>query len=196
MKEYIDGIYYDLDTSSHTATVVAPFPHKQYYNDYFKMYCYDENYDEYYGEIIIPEKICCKGQIYSVVAIATGAFTNADIHSVVMPNSIIRIGNFAFANSGLSTLVSSENIAYIGKGAFRNTYWLDHNQPNGVIYIGKVLYTYKGKMPEDDTSITVKEGTISITESAFDDDYYGYYDDYSDYILAPIPLKAIILPNT
>lgn len=196
MKEYIDGIYYDLDKSSHTATVVAPFPHEQYYNDYFKMYCYDENYDEYYGDIIIPEKICCKGQIYTVVAIATGAFTNADIYSVVMPQSIIRIGNFAFANSGLSTLVSSENIAYIGKGAFRNTYWLDHNQPNGVIYIGKVLYTYKGKMPDDDTSITVKEGTISITESAFDDDYYGYYDDYSDYILAPIPLKAIILPNT
>lgn len=44
MKEYIDGIYYDLDTSSHTATVVAPFPHEQYFNDYFKdyfkMYCY------------------------------------------------------------------------------------------------------------------------------------------------------------
>lgn len=196
MKEYIDGIYYDLDKSSHTATVVAPFPHEQYYNDYFKMYCYDENYDEYYGEIIIPEKICCKGQIYSVVAIATGAFTNADIHSVVMPNSIIRIGNFAFANSGLSTLVPSENIAYIGTGAFRDTYWLDYNQPDGVIYIGKVLYAYKGEMI-DDTSIIVKDGIVSISAYAFDNEYEEY-DEYDNYIygLIPYPLISIILPNT
>lgn len=196
MKEYIDGIYYDLDKSSHTATVVAPFPHEQYYNDYFKMYCYDENYDEYYGEIIIPEKICCKGQIYSVVAIAAGAFTNADIHSVVMPNSIIRIGNFAFANSGLSTLVPSENIAYIGTGAFRDTYWLDYNQPDGVIYIGKVLYAYKGDMI-DDTSITVKDGIVSISAYAFDNEYEEY-DEYDNYIygLIPYPLISIILPNT
>ena len=196
MKEYIDGIYYDLDKSSHTATVVAPFPHEQYYNDYFKMYCYDENYDEYYGEIIIPEKICCKGQIYSVVAIATGAFTNANIHSVVMPNSIIRIGNFAFANSGLSTLVPSENIAYIGTGAFRDTYWLDYNQPDGVIYIGKVLYAYKGDMI-DDTSIIVKDGIVSISAYAFDNGYEEY-DEYDNYIygLIPYPLISIILPNT
>lgn len=196
MKEYIDGIYYDLDKSSHTATVVAPFPHEQYYNDYFKMYCYDENYDEYYGEIIIPEKICCKGQIYSVVAIAAGAFTNADIHSVVMPNSIIRIGNFAFANSGLSTLVPSENIAYIGTGAFRDTYWLDYNQPDGVIYIGKVLYAYKGDMI-DDTSIIVKDGIVSISAYAFDNEYEEY-DEYDNYIygLIPYPLISIILPNT
>ena len=57
MKEYIDGIYYDLDKSSHTATVVAPFPHEQYYNDYFKMYCYDENYDEYEVRVYFNAKI-------------------------------------------------------------------------------------------------------------------------------------------
>ena len=196
MRAYIDGIYYALDKSSHTATVLAPFPHEQYYNDYFKMYCYDENYDEYYGDIIIPEKIFYKGQIYIVVAIANGAFVNADIHSVVMPNSIIRIGNFAFANSGLSTLVPSENIAYIGTGAFRDTYWLDYNQPDGVIYIGKVLYAYKGEMI-DNTSIIVKDGIVSISAYAFDNEYEEY-DEYDNYIygLIPYPLISIILPNT
>lgn len=198
MKEYIDGIYYDLDTSSHTATVVAPFPHEQYYNDYFKMYCYDENYDEYYGDIIIPEKIFYKRQIYTVVAIANGTFANACIDSIVIPNSILHIGNSAFSCSNLKKILSSENISYIGKEAFHDTPWFEE-QPDGIIYIGKVLYAYKGEMPND-ASIIVKDGIISITACAFDnyEEFYDDYDDYSNifYRFIPYPLISITLPNT
>ena len=202
MKEYIDGIYYDLDTSSHTATVVAPFPHEQYFNDYFKdyfkMYCYDENYDEYYGDIIIPEKIFYKRQIYTVVAIANGTFANACIDSIVIPNSILHIGNSAFSCSNLKKILSSENISYIGKEAFHDTPWFEE-QPDGIIYIGKVLYAYKGEMPND-ASIIVKDGIISITACAFDnyEEFYDDYDDYSNifYRFIPYPLISITLPNT
>lgn len=202
MKAYIDGIYYDLDTSSHTATVVAPFPHEQYFNDYFKdyfkMYCYDENYDEYYGDIIIPEKIFYKRQIYTVVAIANGTFANACIDSIVIPNSILHIGNSAFSCSNLKKILSSENISYIGKEAFHDTPWFEE-QPDGIIYIGKVLYAYKGEMPND-ASIIVKDGIISITACAFDnyEEFYDDYDDYSNifYRFIPYPLISITLPNT
>lgn len=202
MKEYIDGIYYDLDKSSHTATVVAPFPHEQYFNDYFKdyfkMYCYDENYDEYYGDIIIPEKIFYKRQIYTVVAIANGTFANACIDSIVIPNSILHIGNSAFSCSNLKKILSSENISYIGKEAFHDTPWFEE-QPDGIIYIGKVLYAYKGEMPND-ASIMVKDGIISITACAFDnyEEFYDDYDDYSNifYRFIPYPLISITLPNT
>ena len=199
MKEYIDGIYYDLDTSSHTATVVAPFPHEQYFNDYFKdyfkMYCYDQNYDEYYGDIIIPEKIFYKRQIYTVVAIANGTFANACIDSIVIPNSILHIGNSAFSCSNLKKILSSENISYIGKEAFHDTPWFEE-QPDGIIYIGKVLYAYKGEMPND-ASIIVKDGIVSISAYAFDNEYEEY-DEYDNYIygLIPYPLISIILPNT
>lgn len=198
MRAYIDGIYYALDKSSHTATVVAPFPHEQYYNDYFKMYCYDENYDEYYGDIIIPEKIFYKRQIYTVVAIANGTFANACIDSIVIPNSILHIGNSAFSCSNLKKILSSENISYIGKEAFHDTPWFEE-QPDGIIYIGKVLYAYKGEMPND-ASIIVKDGIISITACAFDnyEEFYDDYDDYSNifYRFIPYPLISITLPNT
>ena len=41
-----------------------------------------------------------------------------------------------------------------------------NNQPEGVLYVGKALYKYKGEMPQD-TSIVIKNGTKSISGSAF-----------------------------
>jgi len=47
----------------------------------------------------------------------------------------------------------------------RNTPWLDE-QPDGIIYAGSVLYRVKGKLPEN-SAVKVKEGTLSICNSAF-----------------------------
>jgi hypothetical protein len=41
-----------------------------------------------------------------------------------------------------------------------------NDQPDGVVYAGRVLYVYKGTMPAN-TSITIQEGTASITDGAF-----------------------------
>ena len=43
-----------------------------------------------------------------------------------------------------------------------------NNQPNGLVYAGKVAYEYKGTMPKN-TSIVLKEGTLGIGDSAFED---------------------------
>ena len=63
--------------------------------------------------------------------------------------------------SGISQL------EYVGNFAFWETAWYD-NLPGGILYLGKVLYGYKGNIPEGDV-INVTEGTVMITEYAFID---------------------------
>ena len=88
--------------------------------------------------------------------------------SIAIPNSVTTIDFLAFANCNSLTSISIPNsVTSIGMKAFRDTPWYN-NQPNGLIYINKVLYAYKGSMP-DNTSIVIKNGTISITPNIFQD---------------------------
>ena len=88
--------------------------------------------------------------------------------SIVIPNSVTNIGASAFYNcTALTSIVIPDGVTSIGDNAFYNTAWYN-NQPDGVVYAGKVLYKYKGKMPAN-TSIFVKDGTLSIASYAFKD---------------------------
>jgi hypothetical protein len=71
------------------------------------------------------------------------------------------------------------SVTSIGWDAFDRTPWYNYKQ-DGVVYINKVLYKYKGTMPEN-TSITVREGTIAISSCAF-------YDCYG--------LTSVTIPNS
>ena len=103
----------------------------------------------------------------SVISIGEFAFTNcSSLSSVVIPNSVTSIGDAAFSDcSSLSSVTIPNSVTYIGPSAFYDTPWYK-NQPDGLVYIGKVAYEYKGKMP-DNTSITIKDGTLGITGYAF-----------------------------
>ena len=80
--------------------------------------------------------------------------------------SVTSIGNYAFyCCSSLTSIEIPNSVTSIGKDAFTGTAWYK-NQPDGVVYVGKVLYIYKGTMPEN-TTINVKEGTVSISDKAF-----------------------------
>ncbi|MBQ8860483.1 MAG: leucine-rich repeat domain-containing protein [Ruminococcus sp.] len=106
------------------------------------------------SEITIPDAI----DGHSVSSIKAYAFTNIyDIAEITVPDSVKKIG----------------------VNAFYGTKWYD-NQKDGVVYAGKVLYKYKGKMPSN-TNITIKDGTVSITEKAF--------ENYSS-------LKAVSMPSS
>ena len=86
--------------------------------------------------------------------------------STVIPNSVTSIGGSAFSGcSGLTSVIIPNSVTSIGGYAFYGTAWYD-NLSDGVVYINDVLYKYKGTMPSG-TSIEIKEGTVSISPSAF-----------------------------
>ena len=89
------------------------------------------------------------------------------LYSVTIGNNVTSIGNESFLNcSSLTSITIPKSITSIGYDAFSNTPWYN-SQPDGVIYIENILYNFKGDMPAN-TSIDIEDGTISISENAFD----------------------------
>ena len=89
------------------------------------------------------------------------------LNSVTVGNNVTSIGNESFLNcSSLTSITIPKSITSIGYDAFSNTPWYN-SQPDGVIYIENILYNFKGDMPAN-TSIDIEDGTISISENAFD----------------------------
>ena len=75
----IDGIYYDLDTETNTASVTSGSV-------------------KYSGEIIIPSSVESEGIEYSVTSIGFKAFYYCtSLTSIEIPSSVTSIGDYAFA---------------------------------------------------------------------------------------------------
>lgn len=124
----------------------------------------------YSGEIVIPSTITYDGKNYNVTSIGERAFRssmkNSSLTSVTIPEGVISIGDFAFQYcTALTSITIPNSIKRIGTSVFESTPWYA-NLPDGVIYFGKILYSYKGEMPEN-TSIIVKDGIEIISASAF-----------------------------
>lgn len=100
-----------------------------------------------------------------ITLIANKAFKGCTfVHSVVIPNSVTQIGREAFSGcSALSTIEIPTSVIFIDEDAFFNTLWYEEQQ-NNIIYINHILYKNKGN---SNTNITIKEGTESISPSAF-----------------------------
>ena len=110
--------------------------------------------------IIVPKGIA---EIGSSAFLGCTALT-----SVSLPSTLTKINFWAFKNcTSLSTLSIPSSVVSIGDNAFDNCLWYT-NQSNGIVYAGKVAYKYKGKLA-DNSSVTIKSGTVSIADYAFTD---------------------------
>ena len=104
----------------------------------------------------------------NLLTIGSSAFYGCtSLSSITIPNCVNSIEDQAFGKcSSLISISIPETVTYIGANAFAETPWYD-NQPDGVLYINNVLYQYKGSMLPN-TSIDIKDGTISISHKAFE----------------------------
>ena len=154
----VDGIYYNI-LSEEEKTVELTY----------RGTSYSQYSNEYYDNVVIPESVIYNGSTYNVTSIGSSAFNGCpDLTSIEIPNSVTSIGASAFYNcTGITNFEIPNSVTSIGGSAFYNTTWYN-NLPNGVVYIGKVLYKYKGTMPAN-TSVVIKDGTLSITSYAFSD---------------------------
>ena len=155
---FVDGIYYDI--IGNEAEVTCKYLSVNKYG----MFTIRSNYC---GNVVIPSTVTYNDTTYLVTSIGIDAFYDCDsLTSVTIPNSVTSIGSEAFRNcNNLTSVTIPNSVISIGHDAFYGTPWFDH-QPDGLVYAGQVAYKYKGTMPEG-TSITIKEGTLGIAESAF-----------------------------
>ena len=146
----VDGIYYNIIASDQVEVTYRS------YGD-----------GSYSGNLQIPEIITYNNIKYSVTKISDHALEDCSgLTSVTIPNSVITIGWLAFFGChDLTSITIPNSVTFIKSRAFHDTAWYD-NQPDGVVYAGKVLYSYKGSMPND-TKIDIEEGTLGIAGSAF-----------------------------
>ena len=85
---YINGINYDLDSSTKTATVIQ---------------------GSYSDNINIYSQVTYSGVTYTVTSIGKDAFSNSDITSVTIPSTVTFINKRAFGGCTKLTSVSIPN---------------------------------------------------------------------------------------
>ena len=158
----VDGLCYNI-----TNDTLTPYNVEVTYENEDALWSGDAVYSNLPSSVIIPESVIYNENSYNVTSIGGGAFSSCTgLTSITIGNSVTSIGYQAFYGcTGLTSITIDNSVTYIGSGAFHNTPWYKE-QSEGVVYINNVLYTYKGEMPEN-TSIAVREGTISVSPYAF-----------------------------
>jgi len=176
-KTLVDGIYYNFDESTHTASVTG------------------QGSDSYSGDIVIPSIVAYNGTSYNVTSIESQAFGFcSELTSVKIPNSVTSIGSFAFdycenliyntydnakylgnddnpylylsqpASQNITSCEINENCKIIASCAFTGCTKLASIEiPNSVINIGD----YAFKNCNGLTSITIGNGVANIGRDAF-----------------------------
>lgn len=146
-------IYYKWN-SDHTGLIVTY--NGRYYN----------SYDEYSGEVVIPESVNYGGKDFPVTSIGLEAFKGCtQLNSVTIPNSVTSIGSSAFENCMTLTSVNIPNsVTSIGSSAFYYCINLTSvNIPNSVTSIAESLFAYCSNL----TSVTIPNSVTSIGGGSF-----------------------------
>ncbi len=77
------------------------------------------DYNEYTGDVVIPETVTYGGKTYSVTSIDAAFYNCSGLTSVTIPNSVTSIGYRAFyCCSGLTSVTIPNSVTSIGESAF------------------------------------------------------------------------------
>ena len=184
----VDGIYYNITSSSVPYTVAVA-----YKGTYYSQYS-----GEYSGAITIPESVTYNGVTYSVTSIGSSVFSECSgLTSVTIPNSVTSIGAYAFRGcSGLTSVTIPNSVTSIGDGAFSGCSGLTSvTIPSSVTSIGpyafrdcselRFLTIPKGTLGYLDYNIYKQGNNCLITEMDGDkvwkETYIGKPLDYTTY---------------
>ena len=93
------------------------------------------------------------------------AFAGTEVESIRIPDTVTDMV-YGFYGSNITEIEMPDTLVSLDHD-FHETPWYDA-QPEGPVYLGRMLYFYKGAI-RDYESITVKEGTLGISDHAFED---------------------------
>ena len=124
-------------------------------------------YDEYKGNIIIPEEVTYMNRTRKVTSIGYEAFASSySLTSVTIPNSVTSIGDNAFSDcNSLTSVTIGNSVTSIGLGAFSRCSGLTSvTIPNNVTTIGDWAFSDCSDL----TSVTIGNSVTSIGRFAFE----------------------------
>ena len=168
----VDGIWYDFDPSTKTASVTYKGKYSNTYNN------------EYSGSIIIPQTVIYNSITYSVTKIGNSAFREcSNLTSITIPSSVTTIGDGAFyACSGLTSITIPHSVTTIGNWAFEYCSGLTSvTIPNSVTTIGKSAFSGCESL----TSVNIPNSVTTIE--------YGVFWDCKGLTSVTIPNSVITI---
>ena len=166
--EVIDGLCYDLNSDTKTATLLPKTDN-----------------EKYSGDIIIPEKVKGNdGEEYVVTEIGPRCFEDCSgLTSISIPSSVTLLGEGCFWDcSGLTSITIPSSVTSLYEGCFANCSGLTSIKiPSSVTYMGNECFSgckslktvyFEGKVPRIDSSGTGISYTSNIKVPA------EYLQDY------------------
>ena len=147
----IDGIYYYLITEDNVAVT-------------FNGSTYHE-YNEYSGDVVIPQAISYNDNIYTVKKIDSHTFRNCnELTSITIPKNVTHLGGMIVGACNALTSITCLNTTppHINENTFNNEYSYSLFVPNGCIDAYKAAEYWKNftKIYEVDDSTSLPIGSI------------------------------------
>ena len=151
MAEVIDGLNYDLNSETKTATLLP------------------KQDDKYSGDIVVPEKVKGNdGVEYVVTSLGDGCFSYCrDLTSITIPSSVTSLGDGCFSSCrGLTSITIPSSVTSLGDNCFSDCRGLTSiTIPSSVTSLGYNCFREcKGL-----TSVTIPSSVTSLSRGCFCD---------------------------